>query len=59
MSVIQAMGVIDARIAKLKSLALRFKQLMDDPHPGLFTWIEAVASARDEINAVMDGKRDE
>jgi hypothetical protein len=54
-----SMSVIDRRIVLLQEQARIFKALLDDPHPGLGTWLGAVADTRKEINAIMDGQRDE
>ena len=53
------MSVLDRRIELLKVQAERFKALLDNPEPGLVSWLGFVAKVRDEINAIMDGERDE
>jgi glutathione S-transferase len=44
-------------IADISLLALRLHRLLDDPHPGLMTWLEARREAsvalRDALNKVL------
>ena len=38
----------------LKTLNRRMERLLDDPHPGLITWVEALYTCIDEINADVE-----
>lgn len=40
---------LDERIQELKQKACRLNSLLDDPHPGLATWMIAVGRAIDDI----------
>lgn len=53
------MSVEEERIRKLKVQSERLRGLLADPHPGLYTWVWNLESCRREIDAVMDGKRDD
>jgi hypothetical protein len=46
------------RIELLRVAVGQLKALVDEPEPGLSTWMEFVAHWRNEINAIMDGGRD-
>lgn len=50
--------IVGARIVKLRAALRYFTKLLEDPHPGLFTWLDAVERQRIEINAILDGDRD-
>ena len=53
------MSVLERRIELLKEQNRRLAGLLADAHPGLFTWCQALIRVTNEIQAVMDGKRDE
>ena len=50
--------VVEQRIEQLKAQNEKLAMLLNDPHPGLFTWFAAVARATGEIAAIMAGQRD-
>lgn len=52
------MSITERRIAKLKIESKKLCVLLDDPQPGLITWINEVALTAREIGAIVDGKRD-
>jgi hypothetical protein len=58
MSSTHSLSIIDNRIALLKVQAERLLELVNNPHPGLRAWMEAVPRVTDEIDAIMAGKRD-
>jgi len=50
--------VIEKRIELLKVQNARLRDLLDNPQPGLTTWLQAVPQVVAEINAIMAGERD-
>lgn len=45
---------MDEQIQRLREVVAKMLQLLNDPHPGCITWIEAVQNKREEINKIMD-----
>lgn len=52
------MRVIDHRIALLKEEVRQLHSLLENPEPGIRMWTDAIHKRVEEINAIMDGKRD-
>jgi hypothetical protein len=51
-------SVLDDRVVLLKESTRKLSALLDDPHPGLHTWIVAVTRQIAAINAIADGEHD-
>jgi hypothetical protein len=51
--------VIDQRIEKLKVENDKLRRLLGDPHPGLSTWMLMVPKLVQELQDILDGKRDD
>ncbi len=53
------MSVLEARLVKIKRQNDRISDLLDDPHPGLGTWLLALFMAIREMGDIANGERDE
>lgn len=51
-------SIVEKRVRLLKPVVARFNSLLEQPEPGILTWIHAVAKCHQEITAIMHGKRD-
>lgn len=51
------MTTIEEDIEDMKELNRQLKALLDDPHPGLATWMMAVIRVLNGFNAVREGDR--
>jgi len=52
-------SVLEARLVKIKRQNDRISDLLDDPHPGLGTWLLALFMAIREMGDIANGERDE
>lgn len=52
------MSIIDHRIALLREQCDKLQSLLNDPQPGLTTWMTMVAEVVARINMIMIGAMD-
>ncbi len=52
------MNNIDSRIEAMRIQSARLVSLLQDPHPGLFTWVRALDRVATNIKDIMDGTYD-
>ena len=54
-----ANSILGIRIEKMKEVVRQLSVLLENPEPGLISWIMAVEKYRVRLNSIMDGKEDE
>jgi hypothetical protein len=50
--------IVMHRVNLLKTEVQKLQRLLENPQPGLFTWIQAVPVRVQAINDIMEGKKD-